>query len=464
VWGLTRRELAGLVAMFLLTLPAVTSRLYSSDEVQYFSYLRSLWFDRDLSFENEYRYFYDRGVARTPGFEETFLRLETPARRRVNFATIGCAILWSPFYAVADVAVRVANASGGGAAADGFSKPYIAAVAYGSAFYAFLAVLLSIRAARQLTGVGLGPGLVVWAGTPLLFYMYAAPPYSHACSAFAVALFVTVWLHVRRQWSTRGLATLGAAAALMTMVREQDAFLAAGPAVDFLWPTATTRVDWSRRLRAAAAGAIAFAVCYLPQWMAYQALNGHVGPSRLVARKMTWTAPHAIEVLLSPQHGFFFWTPLALAAVAGLVLLARRGVSGNPDAQRIARCALAMVAMLVYVSGSVESWTVAGAFGQRRFVALTILLAIGIAALWRFASVGPSAARYALAAYLALAVWWNVALMALFGTGLMDRQRMELGRNAYDAFVTIPRMAPELAYRYFARRESFYRPAAPEVR
>ncbi len=36
-------------------------RIYASDEVQYFAYLRSLWFDRDVSFENEYRYFYDHG-------------------------------------------------------------------------------------------------------------------------------------------------------------------------------------------------------------------------------------------------------------------------------------------------------------------------------------------------------------------------------------------------------------------
>ena len=40
-----------------------------------------------------------------------------------------------------------------------------------------------------------------------------------------------------------------------------------------------------------------------------------------------------------------------------------------------------MVALQVYVSGAVESWTVAGAFGQRRFVAMTILLVVGLAAL-----------------------------------------------------------------------------------
>ena len=53
-------------------------------------------------------------------------------------------------------------------------------------------------------------------------------------------------------------------------------------------------------------------------------------------------------------------------------------------------------------------------------------------------------------------VWWNLALMAAFGSGLMNRQRLELARNVRTAFVTIPRMAPELAVRYLTERESFY--------
>ena len=47
-------------------------------------------------------------------------------------------------------------------------------------------------------GASLVSSVVVWIGSPLLFYMYVAPPMSHACSAFAVALFVVVWLQVRR--------------------------------------------------------------------------------------------------------------------------------------------------------------------------------------------------------------------------------------------------------------------------
>ena len=462
MFGLSRRELAGLAALFLATLPAVTPRLYSSDEVQYFAYLRSLWFDGDVSFENEYRYFYDRGVARTPGFEQTFLQLETPAGRRVNFGTLGCALLWAPFYGAADAAVRAARTTGSSVPADGFSQPYIAAVAYGSAVYGFLAVLLSIGAARRLTAHGIGAALIVWAGTPLLFYMYAAPPYSHACSAFAVALFVTIWLRVRDGWTPRGLVALGASAALMAMVREQDVFFAAGPALDYLIHVRGRHVPAGAAVRRAAVGVGVFVLCYLPQFLAYRALNGHVGPSRLVGRKMTWTAPHALEVLVSPEHGFFVWTPLAVAAIAGLFLYAQRRGTGALDARRIGGLAILMLALQVYVSGSVESWTVAGAFGQRRFVALTVLLVIGLAELWRRAAAAPATARIALTAVVAATVWWNVAMMTLFGAGLMDRQRIELARNAYDAFVTLPRMAPQIAYRYFAHRESFYQ--APEER
>ncbi len=231
---LSRRELLVLTVIFALSLPAVTSRLYSSDEVQYFSYLRSLWFDHDVSFENEYQYFYDHQIARSPDFHTTFLELETAAHRRINYGTIGCAILWAPFYAAGDLTARAMRAAGRDVTVDGYSRPYVSAVAYGSAFYGFAAIVLAVIAARRLIGAhAVTSGLAIWLGTPLLFYMYIAPPFSHACSAFAVALFVTIWLKVRRTWSIAGAVVLGAAAALMAMVREQDVFFALGPAVDF---------------------------------------------------------------------------------------------------------------------------------------------------------------------------------------------------------------------------------------
>ena len=133
------------------------------------------------------------------------------------------------------------------------------------------------------------------------------------------------------------------------------------------------------------------------------------------------------------------------------------GPMSRPDTQRIALCALIMIASQVYVAGTVESWTVAGAFGQRRFVCLTPVLVIGLAALWHARPRRP-AYHMALTAAVIACVWWNIALMAQFATGMMDRQRLEPGKNAYNAFVRLPLETPSLIYRYLTDRESFYRP------
>jgi hypothetical protein len=453
-----------------VSLPAVTTRIYASDEVQYFSYLRSLYFDHDVSFDNEYRYFYEHGFA-TPGFHDTFLVDErlTDVGRRVNYGTIGSALLWSPFYVIADVWTRTT----GTAPADGFSGPYVAAVAFGSAAYAFLAVLLSLRAVRMIVG---RPGslvavLAVWFGTPLLFYMYLAPLFAHATSAFAVALFVNVWLHVRRTWSPRGTFVLGLSAGLLGLVREQDVFMALGPAVDFLL---TKR---SGLAAAAISGVAGTFIMLVPQLLAYKALNGYFGPASHVSRKMHWHAPFAPGVFASPEYGWIFWTPLVLLSLAGIGALfwglpnmtgqlklapTTEGSAGSVGAgfsrtftRRIGLCLLIMIASQVYVAGSVESWTVAGAFGQRRFVGVTIVLVIGLTALWQMMN------RRVVGVIVALCVWWNIALMAQFATRMMDRQRLELGRNAYNGFVRLPLELPSLTYRYFTDRESFYeRPSA----
>jgi hypothetical protein len=166
-----------------------------------------------------------------------------------------------------------------------------------------------------------------------------------------------------------------------------------------------------------------------------------------------------------------WWTPLVLLSFAGLACLVflrgddredghARGTSDR-DRALIGICLILMVATQVYVAGCVESWTVAGAFGQRRFVGLSAIFVVGLIAFVR-AMPEPRAGavrwpRRVALAVAAVAVWWNLGLMAQFGAGLMDRQRLELSRNAYHTFVTIPRRLPELAYRYVFERRTFFK-------
>ena len=474
-----------LALLFLLSLPLVTTRIYASDEVQFFAWIRSWAFDRDVDFENEYRHFQAGDAGRYKLFSDTLLGLVNENNRRVNFAPIGCAVLWSPFYAAGHVVARVT-----GAPADGYSQPYVSAVAYGSAFYGFLAVLLSADIARRTVGRGALAAAVIAIGTPLVYYIYISPPFSHATSAFAVSLFIWTWLRVRHAWTPRAMVALGATGALMAMVREQDVFFVIGPALDYMRALVVTVRAEPANSRArlaggglvlAAIGAAAFVLVYSPQLLAYQALNGHPSQTTLVTRKLTWTSPHALEVLFSPQNGLFAWTPLAAIAIAGLVWLAIGGdrrakalrlrtegmpPEGAADAGWIGICALVMVAGQIYISGAVESWTVAGSFGQRRFVALTPLLTLGLAAVLAAVQPGlptrpPSgrqiATRVAVVVTLGLCIWWNVGLIAQFGLHRMDRQRLSLGHNARQTFIELPREAPAIVYRYLTDRESFYR-------
>jgi hypothetical protein len=354
-----------------------------------------------------------------------------------------------------------------GAPADGLSRPYVAAVAIGSAVYGFLAIWLSLALTQRLIGDGLPAAAAVWLGTPLLFYMYVTPVFAHACSAFAVALLLWTWVSIRDRWTPAGAVALGLAGGLVAIVRAQDALFIAGPALDFLRFAWRQRMPQSRPssdrslvslLVTAAAGAAGFAIVLLPQLLAFKALNGHYRQSEYEMRKMTWTSPHGLQVLFDHEHGLFFWTPLAL--VAAVTLLAavlrppRTARLSQPELRWVAVLSLVMIALQAYIAGAVESWTVAGAFGQRRFVSITPVVVLGLAPL--FLNGRRPAARRAAVLLVAVCVWWNLGLMAQFGLHTMDRERLTLRANARQSFVELPLRAPRLAWRYLTDRSSFY--------
>ena len=444
-----------LVAALLLTLPLVTPKIRGADEIEYFAYLRSAVFDHDLEFGNEYAHFHAQDPVGLAGFKGTFLDLREPATgRHINFAPLGTALLWAPAYLAAHVAVLAARALGADVAADGFSRPYVMAVCYASWAYGMAGLLLLYRSLAGDGGFGeraaWATGAVLW-GTPLLYYVTLGPGFSHAASLFAVALLLWLTLWMRRRGFTLGRAALvGAAGGLAALVREQDGLLLVVPAVVVAWEAWRERRLLAGFARLATMGLAALAV-FIPQLLAYRAINGAFGPSRLVARKMSYGSPHALAVLFDPAHGLFAWAPLLFLAAAGLLLAAGRARRG--DAVPLAL--LGALLLQVWINGSVESWTQAGAFGSRRFVSATPMLAWGLAALLSVAV--PRLGRRAVAACLLAFAWWNVSLMVQFGLRLMDRQRLEWPRVAVNQVTEVPRHLARSAALFFTDRERLVR-------
>jgi hypothetical protein len=202
-WQRNRGQLL-IVALFLLLLPFSLRRIYATDEVQYYAYLRSVYFDHDLDFRNEYEHFAKIGEQQQPpdpAVRNALLHDDAqnpnPSTGKLrNVAPVGAAIMWAPGFVLADIGVHAANALGAQIAADGYSPPYIAAVCFMSAFYALGGLLLSYRMARRYAGsfAATVATLAIWLASPLVMYTYILMPWSHATGFFLFALFLTIWL------------------------------------------------------------------------------------------------------------------------------------------------------------------------------------------------------------------------------------------------------------------------------
>lgn len=440
-WFRDRTELV-LAVMLLGSLVLVTPRIAESDAVEYFSYLPSILFDHDVSFDDEYRYFYDEDPEGRRGFKETFLDRSTPTGLRLNFGPMGTAVLWSPFYIATHAGVVVAGALGVDVEADGMSQPYRTAVSLASAFYGALGLLLSYRLARRYAEplVSFVAVVALWWATPVAYYMYIAPGMSHAASLFAVAVFFSLGPWVVASGSVRRWALWGASAGLMALVREQDLFFAVAALVALV----ASRESGKSAGRAVAFG-ISALVVFSPQLLVYQILNGRPLPSQHIQAKMFWYSPHALEVLFSTEHGLYFWSPiLLLFTVGGLAFLRRDRVAGI--------ALLAGVASQIYISGAVDSWTQAGGFGSRRFVGATVIFAVWGATL--FALVESSVRRAGVLVLACVFMLWNVGLMVQFGLGLMNRDRLIWREVINDQFREVPPRLVSVVSRYlFARDE-----------
>ena len=437
---------------WLVTLPLVTPRIRGADEIEYFAYLRSMAFDRDLEFGNEYTHFHARDPEGLAGFAATFLERREPATgRHINFAPMGTALLWSPFYLLAHVGVVLARTAGAGVAADGFSAPYVAAACYASWLYGGLGLLLAHDALRRFGGAherdaGWAVAAVLWA-SPLLYYMTIAPGFSHAVSVFVVAalLWGSLWARGRGPAAWAAVGFLGGIAAL---VREQDALFLCVPAL-LIASEAVPERRWAAAAGRLAALGLAAAAAFFPQLLAYRAVNGAYGPSRLVTRKMSYASPHLLEVLFDPGHGLFVWAPVLLVAIVALAAAATR----RKDA--VAAALVAAFAAQAWINGSVESWTQAGAFGSRRLVGATVIFAWGLALAATAARerLGPGAR----VAILAVFAWWNVSLMVQFGLRIMDRQGLDWPRVAVAQVTEVPRRLAGAVPLFFTDRERLVR-------
>ena len=466
-WVAWWQEWGTLALVAMLALPLFTPRVYASDEIKYFAGLRSAYFDHDLHYENEYAYFIGRDPVAHAGLRP-FMDQPTPTGYRLNDAPIGSAIMWAPAYVVADGLVLLARAFGATVARDGYSWPYVWAVCLASLFWETSGLFLCYRLCRALVGrsEAMWGVLAVWFASPVVFYLYITPAMSHANSLFAVALFLWLWHGTRTNRTPLGWVTLGAATALMVLVRELNWLFLLVLAVDELFSvlglprsdtaqraqpgTVRSRLlsELSQRVPGYVVFALTVAALVAPQFYVYRTLNGTVGPTPFVVEKFSFLPVYAIDVLFSGFHGLFSWHPITLVSVIGIALLWRRWPT-------LALAFGAVFVAQVIVIGSYETWWGGASFGARRFVNCTAIFAVGVSIV--LSQLRGLSSRLTSAAVILL-ILWNFGLAVQYSIGLIPRDApVRMTQVAYNQVFEVPPRVARIAWRFAFDRSSLYR-------
>ena len=118
-----------LVILFLCTLPLVNPIVHG-DGVGYYAYVRAPLIQHNLRFEEDWRHAnLNFSQSRTMPNGELLPSQYTETGYVSNQFTVGPALLWAPFLVAAHGFVLIADARGAHIPADGFSFPYLLAMA-----------------------------------------------------------------------------------------------------------------------------------------------------------------------------------------------------------------------------------------------------------------------------------------------------------------------------------------------
>jgi hypothetical protein len=450
-----------MLLLLLVSLPLLNPWV-RGDGVGYYAFARAVLIQHNLDFAPDYQH-------ANQGFREARLDAEglpRPEFRTVNghldnHFTVGPALLWAPFLVCAHAGVLMARAAGAHVVADGFSLPYLFAMALGTLLYGFLALLLSYRVACRFTAQrwALFATIAVWWASSLPVYMYFNPSWSHAHSAFTAALFFWYWLRTRGERRLGQWLLLAVIAGLMLNVYYPNALLLA-----VLLPEAISNYGEARRapkadgnrlrallLRHLLFCAAAFALL-LPTFLSRYAIYGGMFETGYIpVTKWAWRSPWFLDLLFSSNHGVFSWTPILLICTVGLFIFWRRE-------RAIGASVLCVLFAFYYFMASYPDWAGISSYGNRFFVSLTVFFVLGLAVAMDAVAVGIGNRRAATAwisAALIVFIAWNLGLIYQWGTHLIPaRGPVSWSEVTHNQIERVPRQITSHLKAYLFRRKA----------
>ena len=413
-----------LIFLLIVSVPLVNPWVHG-DGVGYYAYLHSLLIEHNLKFEAEWREANSTFAALREDANGQLLANQYTASGHIdNHFSVGPAMLWAPAVVPVHITLVALQRVGVNVATDGYSRPYLWAMALATLAYGFAGLWLSFLIAREYVGEIWAALAVVayWFASSLPVYMYLNPSWSHAQSMFAVALFLWYWRRTRGRRSFVQWMWLGLAAGLMVNVYYLNAILLLVPGCESarrLWlasraPDAKSGVV--EILSGDAVFAVVFAIAMLPTLITRKIIYGsYFSTGYPDSGGWNWLHPVFGSVLFSSDHGLLTWTPILVLALVGIILLRRCD-------REMAVYLWITTLTFTYVISCYGNWDGISSFGNRFFLSLGPIFVVGLAVFFeRFGRLF-KVQRRALACEVTLAllfIAWNIGFIFQWGAHMV---------------------------------------------
>ncbi len=352
------------------------------DIISYYGYLPAAVIHKDLSLK-----FIDEapdGYAK----RREFWWSETPVGGRVFKFTMGNAIMYAPFFLLADAYVQLA-----GGKRTGFTGPYEFFLALSSLFYLMLGLwfLRKVLLRHFSEGVVSVVLLAVLFGTNLFYYTTWEPAMSHGYSfaLISIYLYVTIrWLETQK---LKYAVFWGLLFGLITLIRPINMLVVLFLLFYGVWSVkdVVTRVSLllTNFPSILLAGVSAF-LMVLPQLLYWKMNTGQWIYYSYGDEHFYFNNPHILEGLFSFRKGWFIYTPLMLLALFGLIPMYKTKAPAFIPV-------VAFMAVYIYVVFSWWCWWYGGSFGMRSMIDTYPFMAFPLAAVFA-ASAGKKVLRITL--------------------------------------------------------------------
>ena len=376
-WGILA-TIAAFVVYLIVYATDPYSALPGGDGHYSWLFARSLAFDGDIDFTNDYRLCGDP-------FEKNILR---GTSHPDNPFYAGPALFWTPILWIAKhvvtlpaespLAIREACA-GRLVRLTLFTSPVLAAL---TAFFSYLSarfvfapqanVSANDGSTRQATlassdaSAAIASALIGLA-TPTITYAAGLGSYSHIYAAFGVSLLLWASFRMREKPTLGRIFPVAGALALVTLQRTQMFTLVIVP-LSMLW---TVRNDIARAHQARAAALIGAGALLgvAPALALGRYFYGRFGVIPQGHHYVHFTHAHPWLTLFAPHGGLFQFMPAAWLSVAGAMLLAKKRT-----ARFVAVPLLVAFALELWISSTPLDWGGSWSVGARRLLAMNPIL------------------------------------------------------------------------------------------